>query len=378
MTQRLDHVRAILAERNLNAVLVTLPANRFYLSGFTAADHGPDESAGVLLVDRCDATLLTGATNLPWAEAEAVGVSVAAAERPWEKTVGERLRRAGWSQVGFEDSALSVASWRGLTDAAGADLSLVPLGDALNQLRAVKEPAELDLLAAALRLTDEAFVAATASLTPGTTERELAWRIEREMRDRGADGPAFPTIVAAGPHGARPHHSASDRPIEAGEPIVIDMGAQVGGYAGDLTRTIWVGEPTPRLRGVYNVVASAQRAALDALRAGLTGKEADAAARDVIEAAGYGDQFTHGLGHGLGIRVHEAPSLGKTSTDVLQAGNVVTVEPGIYLPDWGGVRIEDVGVVETDGFRVLTAAPKTQLDAAPVPQQTMERRRSNS
>jgi len=201
-------------------------------------------------------------------------------------------------------------------------------------------------------------VTATANLQPGITERQLAWKIERQMRENGAEGPAFPTIVAGGPHGARPHHSATDRAIEAGEPVVIDMGARLAGYAGDLTRTIWIGEPSPRLQAVYTAVDTAQRAALAAIRAGMTGQEADAVARDEITAAGYGDAFVHGLGHGLGIRVHESPSLGRVSSDRLQPGHVVTVEPGIYLPDWGGVRIEDVGVVEEQGLRLLTGAPK--------------------
>lgn len=361
MIDRLDRLRALLAERGLDAALVSLPANRFYLSGFTAEDHGPDESSGVLLVDREGATLLTSATNAPWAEAEA-RLPVVAWERPWERFVGERLRGEGWSRVGFEDAALSVACHRALTEAAGAGVAFAPLGNAVDRLRAVKEPAELALMTEAIRLTDAVFVAATTGLAVGTTERELAWRIEREMRERGADGPAFPTIVAAGPHGARPHHAPSDRPLAAGEPIVIDMGARLGGYAADLTRTIWIGEPTPELRAVYTTVEAAQRAALGALRAGISGKAVDAIAREVFEAAGRGDQFTHGLGHGLGIRVHEAPSLGQRSTDDLVAGQVVTVEPGLYVAGWGGVRIEDVGVVADDGFRVLTTAPKLRPD----------------
>ncbi len=359
---RLDRLRALLTERNLNAALISLAANRYYLTGFPADDHGTDESAGFLIVDREQATLITGATNAPWAAATVrPGVTVVAAERPWERTVGERLRE--FPQVGFEDAALTVAGLRAVREAAGGRIGFVPLGAAVSGLRAVKEPAELDLMARIIRLTDEVFVAATADLTAGTTERQLARRIDRTMLDLGADGPAFPTIVAAGPHGARPHHTPTDRPIAPSEPVIIDMGVAIDGYAGDLTRTIWVGEPTERLRAIYNVVYDAQRAALAALRAGLSGKEADALAREPITAAGYSEQFTHGLGHGLGIRVHEAPSLGKKSEEALRPGQVVTVEPGIYIEDWGGVRIEDVGVVEANGFRNLTAAPKPSLTA---------------
>lgn len=363
MMGRLDRVREIMTEQRLDAALISNPANRFYLSGYTAEDHGPDESAGVLLVRSTDATLLTGATNLPWAESEARDCTVAAWKHPWEAFLGETIRAAGAKRVGFEASALTVASHDALTAAVGSDVSFVSLGNAVDRLRAVKDEAEIAALTAALHLTDEVFVAATSDLQPGITEKQLAWKIEREMRERGAEGPAFPTIVAAGPHGARPHHSPTNRALAAGEPVVIDMGARVAGYAGDLTRTIWLGDPVPRLREVYTIVDTAQRAALAAIRAGLSGKEADAVARDEIDAAGYGDAFVHGVGHGLGIRVHESPSLSRMSTDVLRSGHVVTIEPGIYLPEWGGVRIEDVGVVEEQGLRILTGAPKVAPSA---------------
>lgn len=358
MTARLDRLRAIIEEQNLDAVLITHPSNRFWLSAYTGEDTPPDESAGVMLVDRGSATLLTSPVNLPWAEAEAQGVHVAGWERPWEGTVAERIKERGWRRLGFEDHATLVSTHRALTESLGDRTELVPLGDAVDRLRSAKDAAELDMLMAAIRLTDEVFVAATEHLAAGTTERELSWRIEREMRERGADGLAFHTIVAAGPHGARPHHAVTDRPIAVGEPVIIDMGARIGGYNGDLTRTIWVGEPEPRLRSVYETVARAHDAAVQAIRAGAEAKAVDAAARDVIEAAGHGDEFTHGVGHGLGVRVHERPSANKSSEDVLQVGEVVTVEPGIYIAGWGGVRIEDVVVVEETGARVLTGAPK--------------------
>ncbi len=359
MSERLDRARGKLAEREIDAALVSLPANRFYLSGFPDDDDGPDESSGVLVVDRAGATLHTGATNAPWARGSVrLGVEVAEWERPWEPALGKLLAERGWSRVGFEDAALSVASHRGIGDGTGAAVELVPLGGAISELRAVKEPEELALLERAIQLTDEAFVAAVAEFETGWTELRLARRIDDELRARGATGPAFPTIVAAGPNSARPHHEPGERPIAPAEPVIIDMGARLGGYAADLTRTVWLGEPTPRLRAIYNVVLAAQRSALAALRAGLDGKEADAAARSLFEAAGHKEHVRHGLGHGLGIRVHEGPSLGPRSEDRLATGQVVTVEPGLYLDDWGGVRIEDVVVIEAGGCRVLTGAPK--------------------
>jgi len=358
MTARLDRVRSILDERGLDAALITHPSNRFWLTGYTGDDTPPNESAGVLLIDRATVTLLTGAVNAPWAAAEAPGTEVVAWERPWEGTVAERIKERGWRRVGFEDHATLFSTHRALTEALGDRTELVALGDSVDRLRYAKEPAELAALMAAIRLTDEVFVAATANLEAGVTERALAWRIERELRERGADGLAFETIVASGPHGARPHHAVSDRPIAPGEPVVIDMGARIGGYNGDLTRTVWVGEPEPRLVDVYETVARANEAAVRAIRAGVEARAVDAAARSVIEAAGYGDDFTHGVGHGLGVRVHEGPSASKTSEDVLRANEVITVEPGIYIAEWGGVRIEDVVVVEETGARVLTGAPK--------------------
>lgn len=359
---RLARLRQVLAARGLDAALVTHPSNRFYLSGYTGEDTPPDESAGVLLIAQNAALLMSSPNNVGWAEAEAPGFEVIAWERPWVNSVAKQIADRGWRRIGFEENAILYAAHRDLAEAlAGAEL--VGLGPAVTELRRVKEPPEIAALAAAIALTDEVFVAAASDLQPGVTERELAWRIEREMRERGADGPAFETIVASGPHAARPHHRPTDRPLGLGEPVVIDMGARVGGYNGDLTRTIWLGEPDARLREIYSIVAAAQGAAIAAMRAGISGQAMDAAARDVIAAAGYGDTFPHGLGHGLGVRVHEAPSAAKTSEDTLQAGEVITIEPGIYLPDWGGVRIEDVGVVEADGVRILTRAPKADLGA---------------
>lgn len=362
---RLDRLRTLLAERRLDAVLVSLPANRFYFTGFADDDDGPDESSGVLLVDHSAATLYTSPNNVGWAESTSrEGVGVAAWERPWERFVGAAIAERGWSWLGFEDAALSVASHRELVAAAGSALAWEPLGDAANAPRAAKEPAELAIMERAIRLTDEAFAAATAKLEVGWSERRLARTIDDALRAVGAAGPAFPTIVAAGPHAARPHHQPGERPIGHGEPVIIDMGARLDGYAADLTRTIWLGPATPRLWEVYTVVMRAQRAALAAIAPGAVGKEVDAVARGVIDAAGYGDRFLHGVGHGLGVRVHEVPSLGKVSTDVLAIGQVVTVEPGIYLDGWGGVRIEDVVVVAAGGARVLTGAPKREPSAA--------------
>ncbi len=359
MSTRLDRMLALLDERGLDAALITSYPNRFYLSGFTM--DGTAASAGFVLVDREAITVCTNANNTGWAAANArPGVLVEQVERPWETWFAERSQRSGWRTVGFEDSDLTVASYQALR-AAAPNLELSPLGDSVARLRAVKDAEELELITRAIHLNDEVFVTATKGLEAGTTERELAWRIDRTMRDLGGDGNGFTTIVAAGPHAASPHHEPTDRPIEAGEPVIIDMGVRVGGYLSDLTRTIWVGEPSPSLRSVYNVVYEANAAALAGIRPGKTSEENDRTGREVIEAAGHGDQFVHGLGHGIGIQIHEAPFMGRTHNYDFPVGAVITIEPGIYIPDWGGVRIEDVGVLEADGLRVLTRAPKPDL-----------------
>lgn len=356
---RLARLRAVMVDRGLDAAIVSHPANRGYLSGFVVDDHGPDESSGVLVVDRDRARFFTSVVNLDWtAAAVAPGIEAVDWGRSWPNQLGKALKDAGYAAVGFEEHALTVAALDGIAAGLEGAARVERLGRAVDELRGEKDRDELALIERAIRLTDAAFVAATTALAAGTTERQLAGRLDDELRQRGADGLAFPTIVAAGPHAARPHHDPTDRPIEEGEPIIIDMGARVGGYNADLTRTIWVGEPSHLLRTIYTIAFDANEAARDGIRPGMTGAEADALGRRPIADAGYEERFTHGLGHGLGIKVHEMPTLRKESEDVLRVGQVVTIEPGIYLPDWGGVRIEDVVVIEPEGARVLTGAPK--------------------
>jgi Xaa-Pro aminopeptidase len=358
MSNRIDRLRETAAAVGADTALVTHPANRHYFSGFPAGDHAPDESSGVLVVTPEQALLYVSPTNLPWAAASVQAPVVARPwKRPWPEFLGGALRELGARRVVFEDRALTVADHGAIAAAAGA-VTLLPAGNAFHLLRAVKDDDELAAIRKAALVTDAAFIAATAQLRPGITERELAWRIEAAMHDLGADGPGFPIIVAAGPHGARPHHDPTDRPIAEGEPVVIDMGAAVAGYSADLTRTIWLGEPSPPFRDRYNSVLAAQLAALSGVRPGMTGAEADAIARDALSADGLGEQFLHGLGHGIGLLVHEFPSLGTSSQDVLAPGHVLTIEPGVYVEGWGGIRIEDLCVVTATGLEVLSAAPK--------------------
>ncbi len=358
MSDRIGRVRHLLEELGVDAILISHPANRHFVSGFPDEDHAPDETSGVLLVSDRESRLLVSPTNEPWARASAdSAVEVTGWQRPWQEFLGKHLVQQGYQRVAFEDRALIVADFNGIRDAASG-VDLIPAGGAVHRLREVKDAEEIARIRRAAEITDQALQQVLSQLAPGTTEKQLVWMLESTMRDLGADGPAFSTGVGAGPHGARPHHSATDRPIEEGEPIVIDMGAKVDGYCADLTRTVVLGEPTELFRERYNLVLTAQQAALDAIRPGISGKEADSAARDVISAAGAGDAFFHSLGHGVGLLIHEAPSLGQASEDTLQPGHIVTIEPGVYYDGWGGIRIEDLAVVTESGIEILSNSPK--------------------
>jgi Xaa-Pro aminopeptidase len=256
---------------------------------------------------------------------------------------------------GFEADDLTYGNWE-IFSAGG--LGLVPRRGLVEALRAVKDETELEAVRQAAALTSEAYARFAEETFVGRTERDLAWRLDELFHELGAEAPAFETIVAAGPNSARPHSRPSDRKVEAGETVVVDSGAKLGGYCSDCTRTFATGALPERLRQAYAVCLEAQLAGLEAVRAGTTGIETDAAARRVIDDAGFGEAFGHGLGHGVGLAVHEAPRLARESSDTLVAANVVTVEPGIYLEGLGGIRIEDLVIVGEDGPEVLTGYTK--------------------
>ena len=353
---RLSRLRASLAEQSIDALLITQPENRAYLSGFTG-------SAGVLFISAELAAIATDFRYYEQLSIESPCFELVKVTSTFADALPELLARQPVKRLGFESDHVTVADaeeWMG----AVPDAQWAPTKGLVMDMRAVKDADEIRTLSEAIRLTDEALASALAQVWPGMTERNLAWLIETYIRTHGAPV-SFDIIVAAGSNGARPHARASDARLPAGEPIVIDMGARLGGYCADLTRTICLGQPREidRFWEIYNTVLRAQQAAEAAIRPGLTGKEVDAIAREVISEAGYGDQFGHGLGHGVGLAVHEMPRLSRLATASLVAGNVVTVEPGIYLSGWGGVRIEDVVLVTENGVEVLTKAPKDPIVA---------------
>lgn len=356
MSNLFDKPRQLLSDLGVDGLFVCSPTNRRYLTGYTAGDHAPDELSGIVLLGKDAIRLYTSPVNAGWAAAEATGADVRPWQRPWESFITREIADLGWQRVGFEDRGLVVNSFEQMR-AAAPKLAWKPIGEAFDLIRATKTEPELDALATAIRLTDEVFTEVAATMRPGDTEAEIGWRIERLSREQGAEV-GFHPIVASGPNAAKPHHAVTNRRLEPGEPIIIDMGVAWKGYSGDLTRTVWFGDAPARLREIYDVVYHAHTAAIDMIAAGVRAKDVDQRAREIIVGAGYGDNFVHSLGHGLGLRVHELPSLSAQSDALLQPGHVVTVEPGIYLPGWGGVRIEDVVVVTEDGCKDLTAASK--------------------
>jgi len=350
---RLEKLRQTLAEENLDAILITGTENRRYLSGFTG-------SAGHLLISPGRAVLATDFRYYEQMGREAGAFELARVTTTVAALLPELLAGDGIRRLGFESEHMTVADLQKLSQAVEG-VEWVPLKETVARLRAAKEEAEIELLRRSAALNDEAYAHLTRTIRPGMTEREAAWEIEAYMRSHGASKVAFDLIVAAGPNGALPHARAGERVIEAGQPVVVDMGCVVDGYCSDMTRTFCLGEPSAHYLEVWQIVLRAQEAALHAIRAGLTGVAADAAARDVIEAAGYGEQFGHGTGHGVGLAIHEKPYAGRLSEDTLQAGNSLTVEPGIYLPGQFGVRIEDLVIVREDGVENLTGSPKAPV-----------------
>jgi len=356
VSARIERLRSRFPAAGIDALVVTSSANRRYLTGFTG-------SAGTVVITPDQALLLVDFRYVEQASRQAPAFRVVRYDEVFQ-ALGEQLGALGVRRVGFEAEHVTVAQMAKLREAAPVEW--VATERLVEDVRAIKDAEELALIEEAVALADRCFEHILPQLKPGVTEREVAWRMEVFMREQGAEGLAFPTIVASGPNGAMPHARPTDRPLSAGEFVTLDFGCVWKGYCSDMTRTVFLGEPTPRHRELYDLVLRAQETGVSAVRPGRTGREVDAAARQVIADAGYGEAFGHGLGHGVGLEVHEeVPRLSTRSQTVLAPGMVTSVEPGVYLPGWGGIRIEDLVVVTEDGCRVLTKSPK-QLLCLPV------------
>jgi Xaa-Pro aminopeptidase len=346
MRGRGDRLEQQLAERELDRMLVLNLLNIRYLTGFTGTNGACVCGPGARL-------FFTDFRYTERAEAEVEGWEILTIANDWLGGIAEHLQ----GRVGFEDDHMSVRLLEKLKEKLADGVEMVAAGGRVEELRRVKDEGELALIEEAAKLADEALRWSVGQGLAGKTEREVARAFEARIRELGGD-PSFPAIVAAGPNGSLPHAEPGEREIGKGELVVFDMGAAIDGYCSDGTRTFATGDPGEEAIGVYEVVREAQLASLGAIRKGVKGEDVDKVARAVIEAAGHGDRFGHGLGHGVGLELHEAPRLSLRSDDILAPGEVVTVEPGIYLPGQLGVRIEDLVVVTEDGVRNLSSLPK--------------------
>jgi Xaa-Pro aminopeptidase len=354
LEDRLNRLRRSIEERELDGILISRPENRRYLSGFTGSD-------GYLLITGRDVILATDSRYTIQAGLQAPGFRLIQIAGDPSRWFPDLLAATGAGRLGFEAGHASFAFYRQLCDVLGHEMAatrLVPTRDIVETLRAVKEPAEIEAMTRAAGISDAAVAYISGRIQPGMTEKQLAWDIERFMREQGSEAVPFPIIVAAGPNAALPHHEPSARPVQTGEPVLFDIGASVDGYGSDLSRTICLGPPDATFKKVYDIVLGAQLAALHIIKDGMTGAEADGLARAVIEEAGYGDSFGHGLGHGVGLVTHELPRLGARSGDRLENGMAFTLEPGIYIEGWGGVRTEDLVIMESGRAREISKAPK--------------------
>jgi Xaa-Pro aminopeptidase len=347
---RVQKLRQTLREQGVDAILVTRPENQRYLSGFTGGD-------GALVITQSDTLLLTDFRYYEQVAEEAPDFQLVKVEGKVSAVLKQVFKEHQVATLAFESTHVPYAQyqeWRKAT----RGVKWVPMRDAVESLRMIKDGNELAKMRKAIAIADAACDHIREFIVLGMTEKQVAWELESYMRTHGAEELAFPLIVGSGPNGAKPHAVLEERPIQKGEAIVLDLGARVDGYNSDLTRTMCIGRPDTKLQAVYDIVLRAQLAAETGARSGMTGQEVDALARQVIHDAGYAKHFGHSLGHGVGLAVHENPGAGPAATMPFQPGMVCTVEPGVYLPGWGGVRLEDMVLFTANGVEVLTRARK--------------------
>ena len=355
--KRLRKLRTSITEKGLDALLLSQPENLLYLSGFTG-------SSGWLIISGQNAILATDFRYVEQAKGESPDFEIIQTKQELRDWLPGLVSDLGWHKLGFEANCISYDSYHKLSEAIKTrqvNLELVPTTGIVEQLRSIKEPEELGFITKAVELVDAAFEQARAIIRPGITEKEAAWEIEKILRQEGSEGIPFEIIVASGSNSALPHARPAEKIICSGEPVLIDMGARINGYCSDFSRTLFLGETDKSLQEIYNIVLKAQATAVERIESGMDASQADRLARSVVEQAGYGDAFGHGLGHGVGLAVHEFPTLGPRSSDSLADGMVFTIEPGIYLAGKGGIRIEDMVVLQNGKAKVLTKAKKDLL-----------------
>jgi Xaa-Pro aminopeptidase len=355
MKTRVNELRKALELEQIDALLVSNPENRRYLSGFSG-------SAGYLIISSNKSILATDFRYIEQAGRQSPDFEIIriGGNQSW---LSEILKTQSVNRLGFESDNLTVAQYETIlnslkTNMPNDNISLVGTSNVVEILRSIKDADEMVALTKAIEISDQAFTNIAPTISEGQTEKEIAWLLEKQVRILGGDAISFDTIVASGPNAALPHHRPSEKTISKGEPIIIDMGALYQGYCSDLSRTIFIGEPDDTFKKIYDIVLGAQLTAIATVENGMSGQSVDGLARTVIDEAGYGDEFGHSLGHGVGLAVHENPSVGPNSTQIIEEGMPFTIEPGIYISGWGGVRIEDIVVIENRKARVISNAPK--------------------
>ncbi len=355
--KRLSSFRERLAKIPPDAAWIIQPENRRYLSGFKAEDTQLHESSGSLFVTHKSNFLITDSRYDTEARKEALDFEITLFNKGLLEGLPELIESLGIKKLGFEEEDLTWGLHQKLAKKLrklASPVRLSPLKGMVEDMRLIKDKAEIQAMAASADLMSEILDEVIEGLEPDLTEKSIAWKIEGLARERGAEALAFPSIVASGPNGALPHAVPTSRKLGTGKPIVLDVGVKVDGYCCDMTRTVFLGKPEPRFRKIYKIVRQAQLAALREIRPGIESTYPDSVAREVIKNAGFGDYFGHSLGHGVGLATHERPRLSPQDPVVLKEGMVVTVEPGIYLPGKGGVRLEEMVVIEKNGPRILT------------------------
>jgi Xaa-Pro aminopeptidase len=352
---RLNNLRKILVEKQIDALLVSQPENLFYLSGCEGLE-------GYLLISGKRILMLTDFRYVEQAERQSPECEIFRISGKMAEWLPGLFADSEIRRLGFESNHLPVSSFNQIAEILKpTGVELIAQNNLIEGIRTVKDKSEVEKIMRAARITDAVYDHVEAVLRPGLTELGLAWEIEKFMRDNGSQPVPFELIVAAGPNSALPHAKPGNYVIKPNEPIVIDIGSKVEYYGSDLTRTVYIGKPDETFKKVYNTVLEAQQTAIAGIKPGMTGAEADAVARQVIARAGYGDAFGHSLGHGIGLVTHEKPTVGPNSTDILSEGMVFTVEPGIYISGWGGVRIEDDVVIENGKLRVISSGRKMKV-----------------
>ena len=349
---RLKELRQKIKRKKIDAFIVTGKANRTYLSGFTG-------SAGFLVVGSEKLLLVVDSRYTEQAKRQAPHAIIYPLKKSLSHTVNLITQKEGWEKLGFESEHIYYSAYRQLKDKVKS--KLIPLEGIIENIRMIKDDYEIGIIKKAAKITDEALEEIKSYLVPGKKESDIAAELDYILKKNGGSGPSFDFIVASGERSSMPHGVASDKELKAGELITIDCGTIYNGYVSDITRTFFLGKPGDKHREVRDIVRKAQLASLKKIEAGAVAREVDRAAREVISEAGYGKYFGHGLGHGFGIEAHEYPRLSPKSKEKLAPGMMVTVEPGIYIPGWGGIRIEDMVLVKEKGYEILSTTPRNLL-----------------